>query len=115
MKIAFRIAIVPAALWALFLPGAYGLLFTVATDWSAIVDFAIVISCIVLALSSFIRIPSIAWFICFFILSVALLSGVFFHFQDSGESGPLPFEWLNRYFIQGTPLLILSGTQRAWQ
>lgn len=114
MKTAFRILIIPAALWALIAPGSYGLLFGVGGDWSAIIDLVIVLCCLVLAISLFIKVSSSVWCVCLLLLSTAVFVGLLHHFQDSGESGPLPFEWLNRYLTQGLPLLVLAIADRIW-
>ena len=108
MITAFRIFIVMAALWALYLPGAYGILFAFVTHWSALVDFTIVVCCLILTVAVFIKIPGAFWYMSFIILTTAAVSGFFYHFRDLGESGPLPFEWLNVYIEHVLPLLLLS-------
>jgi len=103
----FRIMIVIAALWALYLPGAYGILFAFVMHWSAAVDFMIVLCCLILTVSAFTKVTGAVLSMCLIILAVSSISGLFFHFKDSGESGPLPFEWLNDYLVHVLPLLIL--------
>ena len=115
LKTALRLAIIPATFWALLAPASYGFLFATVGDWSALLDVAIVLCCIALALSSFVRIPSALWAVCVLTVLMAVLSGQFHHFQDSGASGPLPFEWLNSYPAQGLPLLVLAGAQKISQ
>ena len=111
----YRIIIMIAALWASYLPGFYGILFAYGMHWSAIVDFLIVTSCLILAVSTFARIPVVVWSICLTILAIATVSGLVFHFRDSGESGPLPFEWLNGYLKNGLPLPIFCTIYRILQ
>jgi len=49
------------------------------------------------------------------------LAGFGYHFRDSGESGPLPYEWINDYFWSAIPLLvttmfsIIFGTMKVGQ
>ena len=113
MKILFRALIVIAAIWAILVPASYGLLFGFIFHWSALVDFAIVGACGVLALSAFKDVSPVLWFIAFSIVSLSAASGFFYHFRDSGESGPLPFEWMNDYFLQAIPLLVVSVLVRV--
>jgi hypothetical protein len=46
------------------------------------------------------------------VLLAASLVGLFVHFRDSGESGPLPYEWLNDYYFRSTPLMLISAANR---
>ena len=115
MKIALRSLVIIAAIWAILPPLSYGILFTFFTDWSAIFDFVIVGLCICLVLAAFKHIPFAIWSIGFFGLTIIALAGFCYHFEDSGASGPIPFEWLNRYFGHAMPLLAVSLLNRLIQ
>ena len=108
MKTTLRTLIVIAAIWAILAPAMYGVLFGAFADWSALLDFLIVFSCGVLVLAAFKNISLGIWLAAFAVVAVSGVSGFFYHFQDSGESGPLPFEWLNSYFVQALPLLLIA-------
>jgi len=112
MKIVLRTLIVIAALFATLSPVMYGLLFGAFADWSAFFDFALVISCIALAFAAFKDLPFVLWLSAFVIVTVFATSGFFYRFRDSGESGPLPFEWLNNYLLQALPLLLIAAISR---
>ena len=109
MKTTLRILIVIAAILAILAPASYCLLFAAFTHWSALVDLALVVSCIILALAAFKHISFVFWMMAFVIVTVFAGSGFFNHFRDSGESGPLPFEWLNGYYLNALPLLLLAA------
>ena len=113
MKILLRALIVIAAVWAILAPASYGLLFGVFFHWSALVDFAIVGACGVLALTAFKDVSLMLWLTAFSIVALCAASGFFYHFRDSGESGPLPFEWMNDYLFQAIPLLAVSVLVRV--
>jgi hypothetical protein len=113
MKILLRALIVIAAVWAILAPASYGLLFGVFFDWSALVDFTIVGACGVLALNAYKDVSLMLWLTAFTIVTLSAVSGFFYHFRDSGESGPLPFEWMNVYFSQAMPLLAVSVLVRV--
>ena len=113
MKIALRILIVPAVVWAILPPGAYGLLFLVVKDSSAIIDFVLVAACVVLGISAFKSMSFLIWIIAFTTVSIFGLIGFVHRFRYFGESGPLPFEWINNYFIHAIPLIFLSILMQA--
>ena len=108
MKTLLRILIVIAAIWAIHTPAMYCMLFGAFADWSALVDFLIVFSCCVLVYAAFKNISIVLWLTAFAVVAVSGASGFIYHFKDSGESGPLPFEWLNNYFLQALPLLLIA-------
>ena len=112
MKTILRTLIVIAAIWAILAPAMYGVLFVAFADWSALFDFLIVLSCGVLVLAAFKNVSFGIWLAAFAVVAVTGVSGFFYHFQDSGESGPLPFEWLNSYFVKALPLLIIAFLTR---
>ena len=104
MKLALRIVIVLAALFASLSPASYGTFFGA----NMLLCYLLVTACFVLACSEFrdfhflIRISS--WFL---VLAFSL-AGFGYHFRDSGESGPLPYEWINDYFWAAIPLLVTT-------
>ena len=114
MRVLIRALIVIAVIRAILAPTTYGLLFGFCFDWSALVDFVVAGSCGVLAFTAFKDISLKLWLTAFLIVTVSATSGFFHHFRDSGESGPLPFEWMNNYFIDAIPLVILSVLARAF-
>ena len=114
MKTAFRIGISLAAAWALVAPGSYAIFFGAGAHWSAIIDLTVASACIVLWFASLRSIPTVPWAIGILVLLVAAFSGKVYTFRDSGESGPLPFEWLNRYLLQALPLIALSLLHRLY-
>jgi hypothetical protein len=83
-------------------------LFSAVRHPSAIVDFVIAFGCLGLAFDIIRRMPVWIWFAAFAVVTVSSLAGLCFHFQDSGESGPLPYEWLNDYYVRSWPLLIIA-------
>ena len=107
MKVALQILAVLAAMWAIISPAGYGLLFGVFLSWVAIVDMLVAASCVVLAYSMFRGIPAFLNLFAFGVLALFCFLDLFRHFRDSGESGPLPFEWINGYFWQALPLIIV--------
>jgi len=115
MKTILRTLIVIAAIWAVLAPAMYGVLSGAFADWSAIFDFLIVFSCGVLVLAAFKNISLGIWLAVFAVVAVFGVSGFFYHFQDSGQSGPLPFEWLNSYFVQALPLLLIALLARFFE
>jgi len=114
MKIVLRTLIVIAAILAILAPAMYGFHFGAFADWSALVDFALVISCVALAFAAFRNLSVMLWLTAFTIVTVFAVSGFFHRFRDSGESGPLPFEWLNSYFLQAFPLLVVAILTRVF-
>ena len=113
MKIFIRTFIVIAGVCAILAPGSYGLLFGVFFHWSALVDFALVGACGVLTLIAFKEVPLMIWLTAFSIVTLSATSGFVYHFRDSGESGPFPFEWMNDYFFQAILLLAVSALARV--
>ena len=108
MKIALRVIVIPALIWAGLAPGNYGFLSFYFHHWSAWVDLAVLLACIILAAPPFKRLPFTLWLCGLIAVSVTASLGFFHHFQDSGESMPLPFEWLNGYWTQALPLVLVS-------
>ena len=103
-----KMVALPAGVWAGFQPAMYGALFTVFTHYSALIDFLVLASCLVLTISIFKRIRSAVFFIALATLLFASVIDFFHHFQDSGTSGPLPYEWLNGFYLFGLPLVFIS-------
>ena len=103
-----------AAIFAALSPAAYGLFFAACRDWSAIVSLTTACLCPALAVSSFKQKTGPAWFVSFAWITAVSLAGFVHHFQDSGESGPLPFEWVNRYARSAAPLVLLSVAIRMY-
>jgi len=114
MKIVLRTLIVIAAIFAILAPAMYGFLFGAFADWSALIAFALVLSCAALVFAAFKNFSFMLWLAVFTIVTVFAVSGFFHRFRDSGESGPLPFEWLNSYFLQAFPLLVIAILTRVF-
>ena len=108
MKSLAVILILIAAVLAALAPAAYGLLFGYHGHWSALIDIATAGLCAILAVSSFYPGMKTIWVVSFLWVLLTACLGLFHHFQDSGESGPLPFEWINHYVWPAAPLLIIS-------
>lgn len=104
-----RIAAVILAGLCFLGPFFYGVLFLFCGHWSAFVDFTVAASVVVSVLNPYVNVPMTPWLVSMAIFTAASLIGFFIHFQDSGESGPLPFEWLNQYYQVGIPTLLLIG------
>ncbi len=94
-------------------PFLYGVLFLFSGDWSAIIDFTIAAAVLGSVLKLYVKIPKTLWVVSMAVFAGASLIGFFVHFRDSGESGPLPFEWLNQYYHGGIPALFLIGLSVA--
>jgi len=107
MKILLKIAILLAGVWAALRPAVYGFMFMVASDSSAIVDFLVLGSCIIIVWDGFKTLPRLVWTASFLILLTATNIGFFHYFRDFGESGPLPYEWLNGYYKFALPFIAL--------
>ena len=104
-----------ACIWAIYIPVMYGLLFTFSLNSSALVDLTIFISCIALTATVFIKPkPAISLISSVIVLAFSIV-GFFYHFQDSGTSGPLPYEWLNGYYLHTLPLLIIVTFNYLYQ
>jgi hypothetical protein len=112
MNIMLKIATIVAGVLAALRPAVYGTLSIVFMDSSAIIDLLVFGSCIILVWHTFRSAPLLVWVAAFAVLLVAANIGFIHHFKDFGESGPLPFEWLNEYFIQALPLIILALLSR---
>ena len=112
LKTALRIAALTAFAFAAISPATYALLSAFVGDRSAFIDMAVVGSCIILVADAFKHLA--VWLFVFgvAVLLTASLAGMFVHFQDSGESGPLPYEWLNGYYLRSMPLLLISAGAR---
>lgn len=108
MKTAVRVLVVLASIYALAPPLSYMVLFTFALHQSAVIDLVVALSCVLLAYSSFKKLPSALWFGSLLVVALSASIGSFHHFRDSGESGPLPYEWLNHYFTAAVPLIVLA-------
>lgn len=103
-----RIVLLPAIIWAARAPGTYGFYSIFFGHWSALIDIVVVLGCVILIVPAFKKIPWTLWLTGLLIVAVASSVGLFHHFRDSGESMPLPFEWLNEYWQGALPLLVLS-------
>ena len=114
LKAAFTIVAVPACLYAVISPAGYALLFAYVRDSSAFFDAIVAVSCIILLTDIFRRLNFWIFSPAFAVLLAASLAGLLFHFRSSGESGPLPFEWLNGYHLRSTPLLLVSAAARLF-
>ena len=109
MRLALRILIVFAAIWALLAPLSYGVIFGLFFDWSAIVDLSLAFACMILAYSECKNIRMTVRISAFLVVLGFLFADLLRNFRATGESGPLPFEWINGYFWQALPLLFLSA------
>lgn len=108
MTIILKIAILFAGIWAALRPATYGALFLSVFDSSAIIDFLVLGSCIIIVWDAFKTMPRLIWVTAFVFLLVATTIGFIQYFRDSGESGPLAYEWLNEYYKFTVPLITLS-------
>jgi hypothetical protein len=108
MNILLKLAIIVAGVLAALRPAVYGTLSIIFMDSSAIIDLLVLGSCIVLVWHTFRSAPLLVWVAALAVLIVAANIGFIHHFKDFGESGPLPFEWLNEYFMHALPLIILA-------
>ncbi len=107
MKLATRILIIPAFVWAALPPASYSL-FALFNHWSMIEDLLVVLSCLVLTIFPYKKFNIGAWVAAYAFLVIITATGLIHHFQDSGESGPLPFEWINSYYNHSAPLLVIA-------
>jgi len=95
------------------MPAVYTFLFV--GDASSLVGLIVAGSCIILLIEVF-KSVKLWLFVCAMAtLFCASLMGICFQFRHSGESGPLPYEWLNKYYVNAIPLLVLSGGFRFWR
>ena len=108
MTIILKIVILLTGIWAALSPASYGALFLSVLDSSAIIDFVVLGSCIIIVWDAFKTMPRLIWGTAFMVLLIATNIGFFYYFRDSGESGPLPYEWLNGYYKFTVPLITLS-------
>ena len=104
MKLALRIVIVLAALLASLSPASYGTFFGA----NILLCYLLVVACFVLACSEFRDFHFLVRIIAWLIVMAFALAGFGYHFRDSGESGPLPYEWINDYFWFAIPLLMTT-------
>lgn len=107
MRIAIGILAAIFGIISFLAPLSYGLLFLISLDSSSFVSLTIAAAVLVSVISVFVNIPSSLSIISITAFSGASLIGLFVHFRDSGESGPLPYEWLNEYYEVGIPTLFL--------
>jgi hypothetical protein len=103
-----KIAITLAGMWAALRPASYGFLFIFSFDSSIIFDLLILLSCTILVWKAFRPTIRTVWVLSLVLLLLATGMGFFHHFPDYGESGPLPYEWLNGYYPFSLPLILLT-------
>jgi len=106
-----KIAAVAAFIYASIAPATYALLSGVV-HLSAFVDVGVLVSCGIVFADVLERRPVWLYLSAMGVLLAASLVGRFVHFRDSGESGPLPYEWLNHYYLFSTPLVLVSAASR---
>ena len=104
MKLALRIVIVIAALLASLSPASYGTFFGA----NMLLCYLLVTACFVLAYSEFRDFHFLVRMISWLIVMAFAVAGFGYHFRDFGESGPLPYEWINDYFWSAIPLLVTT-------
>lgn len=109
MHIALKISILLTGILAAYPPAVYGALTIFYFDLSAIIDLLIVGGCVIIAWDAFRSVPRFMWIASFIALLIATSIGFFHYFQDAGESGPLPYEWLNGYYKFTIPLIALCS------
>ena len=71
-------------------------------------DFLVLGSCIIVVWDALKTLAPLVWAASLLILLTATSIGFFHYFRDFGESGPLPYEWLNGYYKFTLPLLALA-------
>lgn len=108
MDIELKVLMLIAGAWAALKPAVFAAIFGFVFDQSALIDLAVVGSCIVLVRGALSHVPRYLWGLAFSILLVSSTVGFLHHFKDAGESGPLAYEWLNGYVQFGAPLLVLA-------
>jgi hypothetical protein len=116
LKVGLMIVAVVACFYAVVWPATYAFLFAFFGDGSgAFLDIAVAASCVIL-LADIFRSLNI-WLFSFAIVALlaASFAGFFFHFRASDESGPLPYEWLNYYYVRSAPLLLVSAGVRLFR
>jgi hypothetical protein len=91
---------------------SYGVIFVWLGHFASLFSVFIGLACILLFIDSIKLLPTKIYLSVFIIVLVTSSLGFFIHFQDSGESGPLPFEWLNNYWKISFPLLFASAIGR---
>jgi len=112
MHITLKIVILLAGIWAALRPAVYGALSIFFVDSSAMIDLLVLGSCIIIVWDAFRSLSPVVWISSFAVLLIATNTGFFHHFRDSGESGPLPYEWLNGYYQYTLPLISLAILNR---
>ncbi len=108
------ILVIAAAIWACLVPSSYSVLWFLCRAWVPFgVSAAVCVCSVILVIDEFRRIPIPLWVMMLVLLASAGSAGFFHHFRDSGESGPLSYEWLNGYHIYALPLVLVSLASRA--
>lgn len=108
MHIILKISIILAGLWAAIRPAAYCGLSFFFRDSSAFIDLLVLGICVIVVCNAFYVLPRFLWVLALVMLLVFGSVGFFYHFQDVDESSPLPYEWLNGYYLHAFPLILLS-------
>ena len=108
-----KTATILAGMWAGLRPATYAFLFLFSLDSSIIFDLLVLLSCTILAWEAFRPTIRTAWVLSLVILLLATGMGFFHHFPDYGESGPLPYEWLNGYYTFSLPLIFVTLVARG--
>jgi hypothetical protein len=103
-----KIAIILAGIWAALSPIAYGFISIIVFHSSAFIDILVFGSCVVLVWEAFSKLPRPIWVASMVVLLGAANIGFVHYFRDFGSSGPLPYEWLNGYYKNAAPLIVLS-------
>jgi hypothetical protein len=87
----------------------------IASDSSAIIDFLVLGSCIIIVWDAFKTLPRLVWAESLLIILAATSKEFIYYFRAFGESGPLPYEWLNGYHKFSLPLITLAGLKCIFQ
>ena len=111
MKLTLRILVVGAGVWASLSPFIW-IIFCYGWWGPKGIATIVFVSAVGLVVDFFRRVPTLLWIIMIVVLSSAGSVGLFHHFRDSGESGPLPYEWLNGYYECALPLILISVAAR---
>lgn len=111
MNVTLRILALGAGVWACLSPFVW-LVFCNGWFGPRGVAAAVFASSVGLVVDTFRRVPALHWIIMLGVLLGAASVGFFHHFRYSGESGPLPYEWLNGYYASALPLILVSLATR---